>query len=154
MGFIDSYKHLEKLCGEIFNDKRGISVYIDEMTSAYRGSYLVSGWDEDFKRLKNYRRIRNKIVHEPGYSEENMCKPEDAKWLEDFYLRIMNQTDPLTLYHKAIQPRKPQSKPRTISTAYTGNYDAKSGRNTAKILVIILAVIIIVVILLLFCGVI
>ena len=155
MGFIDSYKHLEKLCGEVSNDKRGVTVYIDGMAAAYRGSYLISGWDEDLKRLKRYRWIRNKIAHEPGYSEENMCTPDDAKWLEDFYLRIMNQTDPLTLYHRTIQQKKMQSKPQTISVVYTKKYTAKSGRNTAKILVIGLAVIvIIVVLLLLFCGII
>ena len=31
MGFIESYKHLEKLCGEVLNDDRRISAYIDEM---------------------------------------------------------------------------------------------------------------------------
>ena len=27
MGFIDSYKHLEKLCGEVLNDDRRVSAY-------------------------------------------------------------------------------------------------------------------------------
>ncbi len=31
MGFIESYKHLEKICGEVLNDDRRISAYIDEM---------------------------------------------------------------------------------------------------------------------------
>ena len=102
MGFIDSYKRLEKLCGEILNDDRRISAYIDEMVNNPRGAYCVSTWNEDLKKLKHYRWIRNKITHEPGYSEDNMCEPSDTWWLDDFYLRIMNQTDPLTLYHKAI----------------------------------------------------
>ena len=45
MGFIESYKHLEKLCGEVLNDDRRISAYIDEMINTPRGSYLVRGWD-------------------------------------------------------------------------------------------------------------
>ena len=53
MGFIESYKHLEKLCGEIFNDDRRISAYIDEMINTPRGSYLVRGWDDDLKKLKH-----------------------------------------------------------------------------------------------------
>ena len=31
MGFIESYKHLEKLCSEVMRDDRRISAYIDEM---------------------------------------------------------------------------------------------------------------------------
>lgn len=55
MGFIDSYKHLEKLCGDMLRTQHGVSAYIAEMESTPKGSYLVQGWDEDFKRLKHYR---------------------------------------------------------------------------------------------------
>ena len=105
MGFIESYKHLEKLCGEVLNDDRRISAYIDEMINTSRGSYLVRGWDDDLKQLKHYRWVRNQIAHEPDCTEQNMCEPSDAEWLDGFYSRIMNQTDPLTLYAKATKPR-------------------------------------------------
>lgn len=105
MGFIASYKHLEKLCGEVLNNERRVSAYIDEMLNTPRGSYLVRGWDEDLKQLKHYRWVRNQIAHEPGCSESNMCTPQDALWLDNFYSRIMNQSDPLTLYAKATKPR-------------------------------------------------
>ena len=42
MGFIESYKHLEKLCGEVLNDDRRISAYIDEMINTPRGSLKMS----------------------------------------------------------------------------------------------------------------
>ena len=29
MGFIESYKRLEKLCGDLLNDDRRVSAYID-----------------------------------------------------------------------------------------------------------------------------
>ena len=51
MGFIDSYKHLEKLCGEVLNDDRRISAYIDEMVRTPRGYYYVRTWNEDLKNL-------------------------------------------------------------------------------------------------------
>lgn len=118
MSFIESYKHLEKLCGEIMNDDRRISAYIDEMTNTPRGSYLVRGWDSDLKQLKHYRWVRNQIAHEPNCTEQNMCEYGDAEWLDEFYSRIMNQTDPLTLYAKATAP-KPTKKatPRPIPKA-------------------------------------
>lgn len=62
MGFIESYKHLEKLCGDMLQTQHGISAYIDDMENTPKGSYLVQGWDEDFKRLKHYRWIRNQIA--------------------------------------------------------------------------------------------
>lgn len=103
MGFIEAYKHLEKLCGEVLNDNRCISAYIDEMLNTSRGSYFISGWDDDLKKLKHYRWIRNQIVHEPNCTEQNMCEPKDEVWLENFYSRIMQQKDPLALYFKATQ---------------------------------------------------
>lgn len=43
MGFMDSYKRLEKLCGDILGDERKVSAYIDEMTAATDGKCLVPG---------------------------------------------------------------------------------------------------------------
>lgn len=90
----------------MYGDNHGLSAYIDEMLDKSCGSYFVPGWNEDLKRLKRYRWVRNQIAHEPGWTEKNMCERGDAKWLDDFYSRIMNQTDPLTLYAKALKPRK------------------------------------------------
>ena len=116
MGFIDSYKHLEKLCGEIMDDDRRVTAYIEEMENTSNGHRYVPSWYEDLTNLKNYRHIRNLIAHEPNYSEENMCTPDDVKWLDNFYDRIMNRTDPLALYRKAISLQKQQSKPKPQPT--------------------------------------
>lgn len=124
MGFIDSYKHLEKLCGELLNDDRRVSAYIDEMCKVTKGSYYVENWDEDLKKLKHYRYLRNQISHEPGCTEQNMCDPEDELWLDEFYSRIMNQTDPLALYNKktgAYYRTDPVSKSNQNSHTYSWN---------------------------------
>ena len=119
MEFTSAYKQLEKLCGEIMNDDRRISAYIDEMSKISDGSSKVSNWDNDLKKLKHYRWIRNQIVHEPDCQEENMCHPDDVAWLNNFYSRIINQTDPLALYLKAnktnnmnIKPANPNRSPQ------------------------------------------
>lgn len=119
MRFIDSYKQLEKLCNEIYNDNHGVSAYINDMQNKTQGSGLVRGWDADLKQLKHYRRIRNQIVHEPNCTEENMCELRDAEWVEDFYSRIMSGNDPLTLYRKARNSQVAQKSKQTISTEYT-----------------------------------
>lgn len=131
MGFIDSYKHLEKLCGEVLNDDRRISAYIDEMLNKPHGSYLVRDWDNDLKQLKHYRWVRNQIAHEPGCSEDNMCDASDAFWLDNFYSRIMNQSDPLALYCQATKPQtvqqsyKVQQSQQTYSTYNQPNTNHK-----------------------------
>jgi len=118
MSFISSYKHLEKLCGEVMNDSRCISAYIDEMEKTPRGALYVPSWKNDLKSLKHYRWVRNQIVHTPGCDEDNMCSDDDGLWLEEFYSRIMNQTDPLALYRKATAPRTPENqKPARTPTA-------------------------------------
>lgn len=135
MSFIESYKHLEKICGEIMNDERRLSAYIDEMLKKPNGAYYVSGWNDDLKQLKHYRWVRNQISHEPGCSEQNMCEPSDAIWLDDFYARIMNQTDPLALYYQATKPRatqrafQMQNQPQIYHTSTNNTYKQSHKHN-------------------------
>lgn len=111
MGFINSYKRLEKLCNEIYDSNHGVSAYIDDMARLASASFYVFNWNDDLKQLKNYRWIRNQIAHEPNCTEENMCEYGDVQWIDDFYDRIMNQSDPLTMYRKATRPQ-PVAKPK------------------------------------------
>lgn len=111
MEFINSYKRLEKLCNEIYDSNHGISAYIDDMARLTSAPLYVFGWNDDLKQLKHYRWLRNQIAHEPNCTEENMCEYGDAQWIDDFYDRIMNQSDPLAMYRKATRPR-PAAKPK------------------------------------------
>ena len=106
MGFMDSYKRLEKLCGDMLEDERRISAYIDKMYENDKGWDLVPGWESDLKNLKYYRRIRNKLVHEPDAYEEELCDAEDIEWLDDFYYRIIDREDPLNRYYEIVRSRK------------------------------------------------
>lgn len=106
MNFIDSYKKLEKLCNEMYGDKHGVSLYIDEMINTPVGSCYVKSWNEDLKQLKHYRWVRNQIVHEPGCTETNMCNRDDIQWINNFYTRMMSTSDPLALYRKTIRSNR------------------------------------------------
>ena len=99
MGFIKSYKHLDNLCKDI--NGIGVTGYIKDMENRTSAEYHIAGWKQDYLKLKHYRYIRNQIAHENYAEEENMSSPEDTAWLDNFYNRIMNQTDPLALYYKA-----------------------------------------------------
>jgi len=101
------------------------------MINTPRGSYIVRGWDDDLKQLTYYRWVRNQIAHEPDCTEQNMCEPSDAVWLDDFYSRIMNQIDPLALYSKATKPRPAQAhKPE--SPTYTYSQPTTSHRKSSQ----------------------
>lgn len=120
MGFINSYKRLEKLCNEIYDSNHGVSAYIDDMARLASASFYVFNWNDDLKQLKHYRWIRNQIAHEPNCTEENMCEYGDAQWIDDFYDRIMNQSDPLAMYRKATRPQ-PVAKPKRPINLHSRN---------------------------------
>ncbi len=95
--FIDEYKHLEKLCGEIFDCQHGITQYITEMENTPSSlSRRVPGWYGDLDELKRLRHIRNALVHDTSEIEYD---EDDVGLLKDFYERIMNQQDPLSKLH-------------------------------------------------------
>lgn len=117
MGFMTSYKRLDNLC----KDMNGIGVtgYIEDMEKLYNGSYLVAYWKEDYSKLKHYRHIRNQISHENYAEEDNMCSVEDTEWIENFYRRLLNQSDPIMLYKEATKP-----KPKPVNTK-SENYEIR-----------------------------
>lgn len=145
MSFMNSYKSLEKVCEEFLNDERRVSAYIDEMTSKPNGRYLVEDWEKDLKKLKHYRWVRNKIVHETGCTEKNMCESGDEKWLEKFSSRIKRKEDPLSLYYEA-----------TDNNTYLKNYgeDDENDDNPYESLkgVFMLIILLIVLFLIYFCA--
>lgn len=105
MGFLDSYKRLEKLCNEIYGSNYGISAYIDDMEKLTFAQRYVVDWNKDLEQLKHYRWVRNQIAHDPNCTKENMCKQGDTQWIDIFHNRIMTQTDPLAMYRKATKPQ-------------------------------------------------
>lgn len=116
MEFMDAYKELEKLCSEIYQENHGVSSYIDDMKEKSDGDNFILGWRNDLKQLKHYRWVRNKIVHEPGCTQENMCLPEDELWIRNFCSRIRKGDDPLARYRRQkagrmYAPHPPRQEP-------------------------------------------
>ncbi len=141
MGFIDSYKRLEKLCGDVMQCDRPVTAYIDAMKATPRGAYYVFGWESDLRRLKHYRWVRNQIVHEPDCTEETMCEVGDAAWINQFYERILTQTDPLALYEKEMGRRRAAQTQRPQSSAPQVFHRQESGeKKSRKIGSIVLAI--------------
>lgn len=93
--FLDEYKHLEKLCNEIYGENHGVTLYISDMeqTPSFIQS-KIPGWNEDYKRLKKLRYIRNVIVHEDSALGE--YTEDDVHYLKLFYQKIIDGEDPLS----------------------------------------------------------
>lgn len=125
--FSEEYKRLAKLCADVTGNTQGVTAYIDMMKSLPRGELFVRGWREDLNRLKHYRWVRNRIAHDPGCTEDNMCNPLDSQWIANFYRRIMNQTDPLALYYKATRPTYTPVVYKSPETHITEKRVSKSG---------------------------
>lgn len=146
MEFFESYKRLAKICGEMFHEPQtgGVTAYINEMErTAKNGWVFVEGWNKDLSTLKRLRHIRNNIAHTPGYSEENSVSPEDVKWLDDFYDRIISNSDPLSIYQskmRQIAEKKQRAKQRlreerkkqaTFGASY-GEFSARTPMSDAE----------------------
>lgn len=114
MGFMESYKYLDNLCKDM--NGIGITGYIKDMEQELNGEFYVAGWKKDYMQLKHYRYIRNQIAHENYADEKDMCSAKDIAWLDEFYRRIMGQTDPLALCYKKTRFR---STPKLTETKET-----------------------------------
>lgn len=117
MRFIESYKRLDNLCKDLLGSETGVTSYICNMEELMYARFQITNWESDYNKLKHYRYIRNQIVHENFANEANMCNENDLQWIEQFYQRILNRTDPLALHQKAVVAfRQKTSKPKNIKT--------------------------------------
>ena len=103
---MESYKHLDKICREIFNSDKGITTYIDTMQEINDGNRKLPFWDDVLRKLKNYRYMRNMYVHDVDTSQYDICTKEDIVWLDKFYNSIMETTDPLAEYRRMKKAEK------------------------------------------------
>ena len=102
--FVEKFGELEKLCGDIYSQKHGVSCYIDDMLSK-SGERYVLNWEYHKKRLKDVRYKRNKLTHgEVGFSE-NFAQKEDIDFIQDFINLIFKREDPLSLYNKEVNKK-------------------------------------------------
>lgn len=102
--FVEKFGELEKLCGDIYSQKHGVSCYIDDMLSK-SGERYVLNWEYHKKRLKDVRYKRNKLTHgEVGFSE-NFAQKEDIDFIQDFINLIFKREDPLSLYNKKVNKK-------------------------------------------------
>lgn len=115
INFLEEFKYVDKVCREMYNAPNGVSAYIEQMDSAPMAvRYRIAGWDDDYRRLKHIRWLRNQIAHNTEYVE---CTQADLDWLKTFHNRLLTQQDPLAMAYRVTreaQQNKPQKFKETI----------------------------------------
>lgn len=133
--FFEEYKQLEKLCTELYGEQHGVSHYIDDMKYPSGSNYRhIPNWNADLQQLIRLRHIRNRLAHTEGAFDESMCTQKDIEWCQDFYKRILDQSDPLTMLHR-YSKKVPMSSPVTQSQSSQplAYYNAISERTEERI---------------------
>lgn len=131
---VQEYKRLDLLLKDMFETETGVSEYISRMENVRNAAGLVSGWNRDLEKLKRIRHIRNKIMHDEGYS---FCEDDDIDYIVDFYDRLLDQDDPLA------KLRKYKKQKQTIQQQPYINYSDDEDYNNNNKLNMILTVLLI-----------
>lgn len=101
--FFESFKQLDKLCKEIYDDPHGVTQYVDDMKKSATNHRLVPNWNGDLEQLIRLRHIRNHLAHTEGAFQDDLCTQEDIAWIQKFHKRILEQEDPLAMLHRIRQ---------------------------------------------------
>lgn len=112
--FFEKYKRLEKLCNDMYGASNGITLYINNMKEFSFHNYRnIPNWDADLKQLVRLRHIRNNLAHNEGAFAESICTQYDIEWIQSFYTRILNQSDPLAMLHRLPKSKVQSNVPLT-----------------------------------------
>ncbi len=139
--FQEEYKRLDALCKDLLGGEVGITEYINQMDLTPPSEQaLVSSWHSDYKTLKHLRWVRNKLAHEVGSLDEELCTEDDIKWLIEFYNRIKNGSDPFSIIRLSKSGKKKsrvekngEAKPKKKSTkSSTKKTEAKGKKPKAS----------------------
>lgn len=131
--FQESYKRLDRLCKEILSSSEGVSAYIKQMEAvAWADRKNVVSWENDYKKLKHVRWVRNQLAHEVGAFEAGVCALEDLNYTEDFYQRILEGVDPFSLMRKEKERAREEQRSRERQTQRPAFSQEKSAVKKTK----------------------
>lgn len=115
---VESFGELEKMCNFVFDDKHGVTCYIDKLDE----KTLSKDDREILKKLKSIRHKRNQLSHGDVSFDEECADEEDIEFLEEFMKSITKGSDPLKLYFakKPSSKKEPEEAPDTDAALIGG----------------------------------
>ena len=142
--FFEEYKHLERLCSDMYSCRDGIRQYLEDMEYQFsEGEKAIPHWAQDYRNLRGLRRTRNTLAH--SVSEYQVCTEQDVENVIDFVDRIMQQQDPLAmlnLYNSRDEESETMDESE-VSVPDKFHYDAP--RNEEKCKQLILGIVLLVI---------
>ena len=122
---LEEYKYVDSLCRDMLSAEKGVTAYIEQMEATQPVvRYKIVGWDDDYRKLKHIRWLRNKIAHSTGNVE---CMPSDVAWLKTFHNRLLTQHDPLADAYRITRETQNRVKAQTAKpTPITVSHEAYS----------------------------
>ena len=74
--FFEEYKHLERLCSDMYSCRDGVRQYLEGMEShSSEGERIVPNWKRDYWKLRGLRKTRNVLAH--NMSAYQVCTEQD-----------------------------------------------------------------------------
>ncbi len=100
--FFEEYKSVDAFIRNALQTGTGVSTYIEYMEKIGfdEGRGYCSTWKDDYYKLKHMRWLRNRLAHDVGMNEK-VCEIDDYLWLQSFYSRLLNGSDPLSAQQMA-----------------------------------------------------
>ncbi len=143
--FFEEYKRLERLCCDIYNSQEGLKDYLADMEGKEaEGRICVQSWVSDYRMLKHIKHVRNLLSHNPY--DYSLSEAADLDFVHDFYTRILDGSDPLTMLRKAAEaekaalpckPQAPRTKENASVSARLSECAGKSMKRAAAVLIAI-----------------
>ena len=134
--FLEKYKHLDKLCRDMFGTEQGVTDYIN---TAKNDTYLQN--HNDIRKLIRLRHIRNQLGHDIDAFNTPMCSQRDIDWLDNFYKKVYNVSDPLSL---SLKPDITTKRVVSFNRQSKSNFDTQDNEKISALPVflgIVLAII-------------
>ena len=141
---LEEYKYVDSICRDMLSAEKGVTAYIEQMEATQPVvRYKIVCWDDDYRKLKHIRWLRNKIAHSTGNVE---CMPSDVAWLKAFHNRLLTQRDPLADAYRITRETQNRVKAQTVIPTqvmishkdFAYDYDSSSGWR--KVLIAIVSV--------------
>lgn len=116
--FQEEYKRLDALCKDILCSDTGVSEYIRQMEEMDLTNLAIAAeWEKVFRQLKHVRWLRNKLAHEVGTLNSDLCTNADVAWVQYFSNKIISKCDPLTIAKSTKDCRSNSKTTNTQSTS-------------------------------------
>ncbi len=109
---LEEYKYVDSICRDILSAEKGVTAYIEQMEATPPTIWCkIAGWDDDYRKLKHIRWLRNQIAHDTGYVQ---CTSSDVAWLKAFHNRLLTQRDPLADAYRITREAQNRVKAQTV----------------------------------------